>query len=250
MRRLPSSNYSDLEDELLELVGQIEIASFLEARRQVVPGPYDIGLVEGRISTPDEEKLIRQARRDCRLPVSIGACATCGGIQALRNWADVEEYTRWVYARPEYIKALDVASPVAGYVYIDFPQLRGCPVNKYQLVTPRAGRGHGCTEAPRGILYHEYETDDEGLVRRAVIVPPTEQNQPRIEEDLAAYAPRILHLTREEMTLRCEQLIRNYDPCISCAAHFLRLQIQARLIRPGCACSGAGTPTQEMTPLD
>jgi len=93
-------------------------------------------------------------------------------------------------------------------------------------VTPRAGVGHGCTEAPRGILYHFYETDDEGLVRRAVIVPPTAQNQPQIEEDLAALAPRILHLSNEEMTLRCEQLIRNYDPCISCTTHFLRVNIE------------------------
>jgi len=93
-------------------------------------------------------------------------------------------------------------------------------------VIPRAGQGHGCTEAPRGILYHFYETDDEGLIRRATIVPPTAQNQPQIEEDLAAYAPRILHLPQEAMTLRCEQLIRNYDPCISCATHFLRLDIE------------------------
>ena len=93
-------------------------------------------------------------------------------------------------------------------------------------VTPRAGVGHGCTEAPRGILYHSYETDDEGLVRKAVIVPPTAQNQPQIEADLAAYAPRVLHLSQEEMTLRCEHLIRNYDPCISCATHFLRLKIE------------------------
>lgn len=123
----------ELEDELLELAGEIEIAYFLEARRRVIPGPYDIGLVEGCISTPDEERLIRQARKDCRVLVSIGACATSGGIQALRNWADIEEYTRCVYAHPEYIRALDVASPVAGYVYVDF-ELRGCPVNKYQLV--------------------------------------------------------------------------------------------------------------------
>jgi coenzyme F420-reducing hydrogenase alpha subunit len=93
-------------------------------------------------------------------------------------------------------------------------------------VKPRAGRGHACTEAPRGILYHEYETDADGLIRKATIVPPTAQNQPQIEEDLAAYAPRILHLPQEEMTRRCEQLIRNYDPCISCATHFLRLQIE------------------------
>ena len=123
----------ELEDELLELAGQIEIAHFLEARRQVLPPPYDIGLVEGSISTPDEEKIVRRARKDCRNLVTIGACATSGGIQSLRNWADVEEFTRCVYARPEYIETLDLVSPVAGYVFVDF-ELRGCPVNKYQLV--------------------------------------------------------------------------------------------------------------------
>lgn len=123
----------ELEDELLELAGEIEIAYFLEARRKVTPPPYDIGLVEGSISTPEEEERIRQARKDCRVLVSIGACATSGGIQALRNWADVEEFTRCVYAHPEYIATLDVASAVAGYVYVDF-ELRGCPVNKHQLV--------------------------------------------------------------------------------------------------------------------
>jgi coenzyme F420-reducing hydrogenase gamma subunit len=123
----------ELEDELLALAGRIEIAYFLEARRQIVPGPYEIGLVEGSISTPGEEELVRQARRDCRTLVTIGACATSGGIQSLRNWADVEEFTRCVYARPEYIEALDLVSPIAGYVFVDF-ELRGCPVNKHQLV--------------------------------------------------------------------------------------------------------------------
>lgn len=92
-------------------------------------------------------------------------------------------------------------------------------------VKVRAGVGHGCTEAPRGILYHRYEIDADGLVRSAIIVPPTAQNQPQIEADLATYAPRLLALSHEEMTRRCEQLIRNYDPCISCATHFLRLTL-------------------------
>ncbi len=123
----------ELEDELLELASHIEIAYFLEARRQVLPGPYDIGLVEGSISTPQEEDLVRQARKDCKTLITIGACATSGGIQSLRNWADVEEFTKCVYAHPEYIKTLDLVSPIAGYVFVDF-ELRGCPVNKYQLV--------------------------------------------------------------------------------------------------------------------
>jgi sulfhydrogenase subunit alpha len=90
---------------------------------------------------------------------------------------------------------------------------------------PRAGEGHGCTEAPRGILYHRYRTDAEGLIQDAVIIPPTSQNQAQIEEDLAAYAPQLLEMDEEEMTLRCEQMVRNYDPCISCATHFLRVKV-------------------------
>jgi coenzyme F420-reducing hydrogenase alpha subunit len=90
----------------------------------------------------------------------------------------------------------------------------------------RAGVGHGCTEAPRGILYHRYEIDDAGLVRSAVIVPPTAQNQSQIEADLAAYAPALAALPLEELTRLCEHLIRNYDPCISCATHFLRVTVE------------------------
>ncbi len=123
----------DLEDELLALTGAVEIAFFLEARRKVQPGPYDIGLVEGSISTPEEAERIVQVRKECKYLVTIGACATSGGIQALKNWADVEEYKRIVYASPKYIQTLDTASPVAAYVLVDF-ELRGCPVNKYQLV--------------------------------------------------------------------------------------------------------------------
>ncbi len=123
----------NLEDELLELVGAVEIAYFLEARRRELPPPYDIGLVEGSISTPDEEERIHRIRRDCKLLVAIGACATSGGIQALRNWADVEEFNRTVYAHPEYIRTLDTATPIAAHVFVDF-ELRGCPVNHRQLL--------------------------------------------------------------------------------------------------------------------
>ena len=83
----------NLEDELLDLVGAVDIAYFLETRREVQPPPYDIGLVEGSISTPEEEERIQRVRRDCRYLVTIGACATSGGIQALRNWGDVDEYS-------------------------------------------------------------------------------------------------------------------------------------------------------------
>jgi sulfhydrogenase subunit alpha len=93
---------------------------------------------------------------------------------------------------------------------------------------PRAGVGHGCTEAPRGILYHRYELDDEGTILDAKIVPPTSQNQRTIEEDLRGVVERSLDVPDEELTLLCEQTIRNYDPCISCATHFLQLEVERR----------------------
>jgi coenzyme F420-reducing hydrogenase alpha subunit len=95
-------------------------------------------------------------------------------------------------------------------------------------VEPRAGVGHGCTEAPRGILYHRYEIDDAGTILDAKIVPPTSQNQSTIEEDLRGVVERSLDLPDDELGLLCEQTIRNYDPCISCATHFLKLEVERR----------------------
>ncbi|HXN46082.1 MAG TPA: Ni/Fe hydrogenase subunit alpha [Bryobacteraceae bacterium] len=92
-------------------------------------------------------------------------------------------------------------------------------------VRMRAGTGHAITEAPRGILYHRYQIDGEGKILAAKIVPPTSQNQKRIEDDLWQFVPQLSALPQEEITLRCEQAVRNYDPCISCATHFLRLEI-------------------------
>lgn len=91
---------------------------------------------------------------------------------------------------------------------------------------PRAGIGHGCTEAPRGLLYHRYEIDETGLIRDALIVPPTAQNQKRIEADLRQFVPTQLALPKDQLTWRCEQAVRNYDPCISCATHFLKLELE------------------------
>ncbi len=93
---------------------------------------------------------------------------------------------------------------------------------------PRAGTGFGCTEAPRGILYHRYVLDDAGLVRTAKIVPPTSQNLKTIESDLWRFIPQNVQLPDEELTRRCEQAVRNYDPCISCATHFLKLTVEGR----------------------
>lgn len=103
------------------------------------------------------------------------------------------------------------------------------PAHPAVEVHPRAGIGHGCTEAPRGILYHRYRIDDEGVILDAKIVPPTSQNQKTIEDDLRRYVPPRMDLPDDELTRQCEQAIRNYDPCISCATHFLKLHIERDL---------------------
>ncbi|MGQ9887222.1 MAG: oxidoreductase [Aggregatilineales bacterium] len=123
----------DCEDELLDVAGAVEIAYFPEATRAVVRGPYDVSLVEGSITTPHDAKRIADVRKQSKFLVTIGACATAGGIQALRNFKNVEEFTSYVYATPGFIETLDKSTPIADHVFVDF-QLRGCPVNKYQLV--------------------------------------------------------------------------------------------------------------------
>ena len=102
------------------------------------------------------------------------------------------------------------------------------PSQHFKPVPARAGTGYGCTEAPRGLLYHRYTMDEQGTILDARIVPPTSQNQKIIEDDLKRLAQQFITLSKEELTLKCEQAIRNYDPCISCATHFLKLQIDQR----------------------
>lgn len=123
----------DLEDELLALAGAVEIAYFLEASSKTAAGPFDLSLVEGSITTPHDAQRIQSVRAQSKALMTIGACATAGGIQALRNFADVEEFTRAVYARPDYIETLATSTPIADHVAVDF-ELRGCPVNKQQLL--------------------------------------------------------------------------------------------------------------------
>ncbi|NKQ37492.1 MAG: oxidoreductase [Chloroflexi bacterium] len=123
----------DCEDELLAIAGAVEIAYFVEARRRMLDGPYDVTLVEGSVTTDEEVERIKEVRRQSRFLVSIGACATAGGIQALRNWADVSEYTQLVYATPDFISTLAESRPISDYVPVDF-ELRGCPINKGQLI--------------------------------------------------------------------------------------------------------------------
>jgi coenzyme F420-reducing hydrogenase alpha subunit len=99
------------------------------------------------------------------------------------------------------------------------------PDRPFVETVPRAGVGYGCSEAPRGICWHRYEIDDEGTILDAKIVPPTSQNQKTIESDLRGVVERYVDLPDHELSLRCEQSIRNYDPCISCATHFLELEV-------------------------
>jgi len=123
----------DAQGQLFAIADRVEIAHFLEARSQVLDGPYDVGLVEGSISTPDDIERIHDIRRQCRFLVTIGACATAGGIQALRNWGHVDEFVSAVYATPGYISTLATSTPIADHVPVDF-ELRGCPIDTGQLV--------------------------------------------------------------------------------------------------------------------
>jgi coenzyme F420-reducing hydrogenase gamma subunit len=123
----------DCEDELLGLAGEIEVAHFLEARRATVEGPYDLSLVEGSITTAEDRARIREVRRASRRLVTIGACATAGGIQALRNFADAKEFVAAVYATPAYISTLETSTPISAHVPVDF-ELQGCPISKHQLL--------------------------------------------------------------------------------------------------------------------
>lgn len=123
----------DCEDELLALGEKVDIVHFLEARDGTVPGPYDVTLVEGSITTPHDRERIQQVRRDSRFLVTIGACATAGGIQALRNGANHAEFLRAVYASPHYIDSLATSTAINQHVAVDF-ELRGCPIDKRQLL--------------------------------------------------------------------------------------------------------------------
>jgi coenzyme F420-reducing hydrogenase gamma subunit len=123
----------DCEDELLEVAGAVEIAYFLEASSATGKGPYDLTLVEGSITTPHDAERIHELRRASATLVSIGACATSGGIQALRNFATIGDFVSAVYASPDYISTLRTSTAIADHVPVDF-ELQGCPINKTQLL--------------------------------------------------------------------------------------------------------------------
>ena len=119
------------EDELLAIAGSLQIASFTEASSEVHPGPYDISVVEGSITTPGDAARIRAVRAQSRFLITIGACATAGGVQALRNFGG--DLAPVIYASPEYIDTLRTSTPIADHVPVDF-ELRGCPIDKRQLL--------------------------------------------------------------------------------------------------------------------
>lgn len=123
----------DCEDELLTLADAIEIANFPEASSAISDGPYDLSLVEGSITTAHDAERIQMVRAQSKFLVTIGACATAGGIQALKNFADVKDFIAAVYASPHYISTLESSTPISAHVTVDY-ELHGCPINKAQLV--------------------------------------------------------------------------------------------------------------------
>jgi coenzyme F420-reducing hydrogenase gamma subunit len=123
----------DCEDDLLAVAGRVDIAYFPEASSGMVAGPYDISLVEGSVTTPHDVERIHEIRAESDVLITIGACATAGGIQALRNGADIKEFVGIVYAHPEYISTLATSTPISDHVDVDF-ELRGCPIDRGQLV--------------------------------------------------------------------------------------------------------------------
>jgi len=137
----------DAEDALLELAGAIEIVNFAEASSNIQPGPYDVTLVEGSISTPEQIEQIRQIRAESTFLITIGACATAGGVQALRNGRDLAEVVRYVYPTPAYVDSLADSTPIAEHVKVDL-ELTGCPVDRGQLLGAVASLLRGAVPSP------------------------------------------------------------------------------------------------------
>ncbi len=189
----------DCEDELLALTDAVEIAYFLEATSATAKGPYDLVLVEGSITTPHDAERIHEIRRSAKFLVSIGACATSGGIQSLRNFAALGDLVSAVYASPEYISTLRTSTAIADHVHVDF-ELQGCPINKAQLLDvvgaflagrrPNVQTHSVCVECKlAGIALRD------GRARDAV---PRPGDTGRVRRALPALRPRLLRLLRAE----------------------------------------------------
>ncbi len=123
----------DCEDELLAVADAVEIANFPEASSAISEGPYDLSLVEGSITTAHDASRILEVRAQSKYLITIGACATAGGVQALRNFADIDDFVAAVYASPQFISTLATSTPISAHVPVDF-ELQGCPINKVQLI--------------------------------------------------------------------------------------------------------------------
>ena len=187
----------DCEDELLALAGAVQIAHFTEMSRATTDGPYDVSLVEGSITTPDDIRRIKEVRESSRRLITIGACATAGGIQSLRNFASSREYAGIVYAHPEYITSLDTSTPISAHVEVDF-ELHGCPIDRHQLlevlIASLVGRrpvipGHSvcqeCKAARHGMCAREQE---HGL--------PRPGDKDRLRSIVPICRPRMLRMLR------------------------------------------------------
>lgn len=124
--------FLNMENELLDLVGAVDIVHFIEAKRDNDPGPVDLGFVEGAITTSEEVERIKEIRARCRVLVAIGACANSGGIQALKNWASVEDYKATVYEHPEKVESLGWSTDIAAFVPVDY-RVEGCPPDRGEL---------------------------------------------------------------------------------------------------------------------
>jgi len=202
--RLQSNKGLDIEIQDYEVYFEEEHVSHSNALHSVIrgQGPYLVGpLARVNLNFEQLSPLARQAAKEvgfepeCRNPFK--------GI--------IARALEVLHACEESLKMIEAYTP---------------PEQPYLEVSPREATGYGCTEAPRGILYHRYRIDAEGTILEAKIVPPTAQNQKRIEEDLRHLVAQFLDLPQDRLQWRCEQAIRNYDPCISCATHFLKLEIQ------------------------
>ena len=186
----------DCEDELLALAGAVEIAHFTEASSAEIEGPYDVSLVEGSVTTERDARRIAEIRAASKVLVCIGACATAGGIQALRNFADVREFTSIVYARPDYIATLATSTPVADHVKVDF-ELRGCPIDKRRLLelltALLAGRK---PQIPSHSVCYDCKLRGTSCVMVARGIPASAGHPGRLRRHLPGLRPGLLRLLR------------------------------------------------------
>ncbi len=187
----------DCEDELLALSEAVEISHFLELSDTITAGPYDLSLVEGSITTAADRDRIRAVRAQSRFLVTIGACATAGGIQALRNFADIDDFLSVVYARPEYIDTLATSTAISAHVPVDF-ELRGCPIDRRQLLEVitayLAGRRPNIPRHQRVHRVQAARTDVCDGRRRHTVPRPGDPL--RVRRAVPVGLPRVLRLLR------------------------------------------------------